>query len=163
MKKSIAIFGGSLFEDIKYVKGSYEPTSMQAVIKLAKEYNIDNYSLGGMKIERAKRLIELLPMKELYSDCILALGEADIENPIEFESSLRNIIDYLQDQHIRPLLVSLPQELMSDARAVSIQDCIDRIAVEKNIDYIYEGKTTKLVSYMVLEEEDFSNAILYLC
>ncbi|MDE6241580.1 MAG: hypothetical protein K2M08_04045 [Anaeroplasmataceae bacterium] len=163
MKKNIAIFGGSLFEDIKYVKGNYIPTSMQAVIKLAKEYNIDNYSLGGMEIDRAKRLIHLLPMKELYSDCILALGEADLENPLEFDSSLREIIDYLQEQHIRPLLVSLPKELMSDSKAIYIQDIIDKIAVEKNVDYIYEGKTTKLVSYMVLEEEDFSNAILYLC
>ncbi|MDE5545863.1 MAG: hypothetical protein K2I88_00205 [Anaeroplasmataceae bacterium] len=163
MKKNIAIFGGSLFEDIKNVEGNYIPTSMQAVIKLAKEYNIDNYSLGGMQIERAKRLIQLLPMKELYSDCILALGEADLDNPLEFEASLRQIIDHLQEQHIRPLLVSLPKELMNDSKAIFIQNIIDKIAVEKNVDYIYEGQTSKLVSYVVLEEADYFNAILYLC
>lgn len=163
MKKNIAIFGGSLFQDIKYENGNFIPTGMQAVIKLNKEYCIDNYSMNGMKIKRAEQLIDKLPMKELYSDCILALGEADLEEPKEFESTLRRIIDRLQELHIRPLLVSLPKELMTNTKAIYIQDRIDQIAVEKNIDYIYEGKTTKLVSYMVLEEEDFTNAILYLC
>lgn len=163
MKKSIAIFGGSLFQDIKYDKGKYIPTSKQSVIKLSNNYRIDNYSLEGMNIERAKHLIQKLPMKNLYSDCILALGEQDIDNPELFEKSLCDIIDELQENHIRPLLVSLPKELMLNPKAIFLQDIIDKIAVEKNIDYIYEGETTKLVSYMVLENQDITNAILYLC
>ena len=163
MRKKLAIFGGSLFQDIKYENGAYIPTSMQAVVKLSKEYTLDNYSLEGMSIARAKRLIHALPMKELYSDCVLALGEADLDAPLEFEQGLRSIIDSLQEQHIRPLLVSLPKALMANPKSYPIQEIIDRIAVEKNIDYIYEGKTTKLVSYMVLEDKDFTNAILYLC
>lgn len=163
MRKNIAIFGGSLFQDIKYENGNYVPTGMQSVIQLSKEYNIDNYSLSGMTIKRAKNLIQALPMKEIYSDCILALGEADLEDPKMFELSLKEIIDYLQEEHIRPLLVSLPKEIMNNPKAMHIQEILDKIAVEKNIDYIYEGKTTKLVSYMVLEDQDFTNAILHLC
>ncbi|MDE5856324.1 MAG: hypothetical protein K2H06_04660, partial [Anaeroplasmataceae bacterium] len=97
-----------------------------------------------MNIARAKALIDALPMKELYSDCILALGEADIDQPEEFEFFLQKIIDTLQNQHIRPLLVSLPKKLMSNPKAILLQDILDKIAVEKNVDYIYEGKTTKL-------------------
>lgn len=163
MKKSIAIFGGSLFQDIKYENNSYIPTSKQSAIKLSNHYRIDNYSLEGMDIARAKHLIHSLPMKALYSDCILALGEQDMNHPDFFEESLREIIDELQRNHIRPLLVSLPKELMQNSKAMQIQDILDTIAVEKNIDYIYEGQTTKLVSYMVLENQDFTNAILYLC
>ena len=163
MKKSIAIFGGSLFQDIRYEKGNYIPTTRQTVVKLSKEYNIDNYSVDGMNIARAKALIDALPMKELYSDCILALGEADIYHTEEFEFFLQKIIDTLQNQHIRPLLVSLPKKLMSNPKAILLQDILDKIAVEKNVDYIYEGKTTKLVSYMILDDQDFTNAILYLC
>lgn len=163
MKKSIAIFGGSLFQDIKYENGRYIPTSKQSVIKLSNNYKIDNYSLEGMNIGRAKHLIHNLPMRNLYSDCILALGEQDLNDPEFFEESLRLIIDELQENHIRPLLVSLPKELMRNSKAILIQDIIDKIAVEKNIDYIYEGHTTKLVSYMLLENQDITNAILYLC
>ncbi|MCM1130910.1 MAG: hypothetical protein NC310_02150 [Roseburia sp.] len=163
MKKNIAIFGGSLFQDIKYENGKYIPTSKQSVIKLSGYYRIDNYSLEGMNIERASHLIQSLPMKELYNDCILALGEHDIEHPDFFEKSLRKIIDELQENHIRPLLVSLPKEIMQNPKAILIQDILDKIAVEKNVDYIYEGHTTKLVSYMILENQDIANAILYLC
>ena len=108
MKKRIAIFGGSLFQDLRIEEERYIPTGMQTVIELAKEYDIDNYSMMGMSITRAKRLIEALPMQELYSDCILALGEADFDQPKLFQEILEELIDTLQHKHIRPLLASLP-------------------------------------------------------
>ncbi len=162
MRKSLAIFGGSLFQDIKYEKGNFIPTSKQTVIELAKEYTIDNYSLQNMTIKRAKQLIYKLPIKK-YNDCILALGEADLLNPVEFANDLNEIIDFLEENEIRPLFVSLPQEVMKNPLASKLQATIDSIAVEKNIDYIYEGKTSKLVSYMVVEPKDWTSAILSLC
>lgn len=163
MRKGIAIFGGSLFQDIKYMNGTYVPTQNQSVIKLAGNYAIDNFSLTGMNSERVKKYITALPMKNLYNDCILALGEAELEQPATFEKNLTDIIGFLQKNCIRPLLVSLPKELMNCKKAQAIQNIIDEIAVEKNIDYIYEGETTKLVSYQVIENHDFTSAILDLC
>ncbi len=163
MRKSIAIFGGSLFQDIKYEKGSFIPTPMQATVKLSKEYKIDNYSFEGLKISRVNHLIQSLPMKGIYSDCILAIGEADLDQPAAFKKDLLEAIQFLEDNDIRPLLVSLPKHLMEDKRGAYIQDILDEVAVKRNIDYIYEGKTSKLVSYMVLENKDWTNAILSLC
>ncbi|MDE7263976.1 MAG: hypothetical protein K2N64_04885 [Anaeroplasmataceae bacterium] len=163
MKKRIAIFGGSLFQDLRIEEERYIPTGMQTVIELAKEYDIDNYSMMGMSITRAKRLIEALPMQELYSDCILALGEADFDQPKLFQEILEELIDTLQHKHIRPLLVSLPKKLSKERKALEIQESIDQLAVKKNVDYIYEGKTTKQVSYVVLENRDITKAILNLC
>ena len=163
MRKSIAIFGGSLFQDIKYEKDSFIPTPMQTVIKLSKEYKIDNYSCSCLKMERVNRLIHALPMKESYSDCILAVGEADLDNPLGFKRELLEAIHFLEENEILPVLVSLPKELMSNKGAKSIQEILDNIAIAKNIDYIYEGKTSKQVSYMVLENKDWTKAILNLC
>ena len=51
---------------------------------------------------------------------------------------------------------------MKNPLASKLQATIDSIAVEKNIDYIYEGKTSKLGSYMVVEPKDWTSAILSL-
>lgn len=163
MRKSIAIFGGSLFQDIIYSDGKYVPTTKQASIKLSNTYRIDNYSFQGLSIQRAKKLLFQLPIKELYSDCILAVGEADLADVDSFTSSLNEIIDYLVENHVHPLLVSLPSYLMLDPKGVKLQEALDEIAVSKNVDYIYEGKTEKLVSYMVVEDRDIERAILNLC
>lgn len=163
MRKGIAIFGGSLFQDIKYTNGTYIPTLNQAAVKLAGNYEIDNYSLVGMNSERVKKYVTLLPMKKLYNHCILALGEAELEYPEAFEKNLNEIIDLLQKKCIRPLLVSLPKELMVSDKGMKIQEVLDTVAVNKNIDYIYEGNTTKLVSYKVIDDQDFTKAIMDLC
>ena len=163
MRKSIAIFGGSLFQDIKYKDGEYYPTHMQSAVQLATQYKIDNYSLDGMTTARAKKFIASLPMKKLYDHCVLALGEAEQNYPEAFEKNLIEIVHMLQKKCVRPLLVSLPKQLMASEKGILIQSILDRVAVENNIDYIYEGETTKLVSYKVLENQDFTDAILSLC
>ena len=163
MRKSIAVFGGSLFQDIRYENGEFIPTPMQSVIQLSKEYKIDNYSVMGLKMERATRLIKSLPMKGNYSDCILALGEEDLEDPLSFKKDLVESIEYLKSNDIRPLLVSLPKDMMQNKNGFQIQDILDQIAVEKNVDYIYEGETSKLVSYIILDHNDLPSAILNLC
>lgn len=163
MRKRICIFGGSLFQDIKLEKNSYRTTAKQSAIRLAKNYDIDNFSMENMTIKRAFRLIQSLPVEDLYSDCILALGEADLGNGEEFNCLLPQIIAYLQERNIRPLLVSLPQELLNQADARIIQDVIDECALAYNVDYIYEGTTSKTVSYIVLDDIEMGQAILALC
>lgn len=86
-----------------------------------------------------------------------------MENPSAFEGTLKEIIQELLKNNVRPLLVSLPQDLLKNEVAVNIQNAIDHVAVEMNVDYIYEGNTNKTVSYIVLDDEDMSNAILELC
>ncbi len=163
MRKRIAIFGGSLFQDIKLENKKFIITHNQVSIKLSKNYDIENYSVQGLTASRALRLIKAIPIQELYNDCILALGEWDMENPSAFEGTLKEIIQELLKNNVRPLLVSLPQDLLKNEVAVNIQNAIDHVAVEMNVDYIYEGNTNKTVSYIVLDDEDMSNAILELC
>lgn len=163
MRKRIGIFGGSLFQDIKIENGAYVTTKKQASIKLSKNHDIDNYSFQGLTAHRAKHLIQNLIVKGMYDDCILALGEADLDNSAQFKQELLEIIDDLSAKNVRPLLVSLPCELLKDERACRIQYILDETAVARNIDYIYEGNTTKMVSYVVLDDNDMSKAILELC
>ncbi|MDE5714888.1 MAG: hypothetical protein K2I42_02025 [Anaeroplasmataceae bacterium] len=163
MRKRIAIFGGSLFQDIKIENKKYITTKNQVSIKLSKNYDIENYSVQGLTAYRALHLIRSIPIKELYNDCIIALGENDLNHPLAFEGVLKEIINELLKNNVRPLLVSLPKEILSSEAAYMIQDAIDRVAVDMNIDYIYEGNTDKMVSYVVLDDEDMSNAILELC
>lgn len=163
MRKRIAIFGGSLFQDIKLEKNTYRTTAKQAVVRLAKCYDIDNYSMEDMSIRRAFRLIQSLPVQGLYNDCILALGEADLGNVEEFRNLLPQIISYLLNRDIRPLLVSLPKDLLNQEEARNIQSIIDDCAVAYNIDYIYEGNTSKTVSYVVLDDHEMGQAIVALC
>ncbi len=163
MRKRIGIFGGSLFQDIKLENGRYVTTKKQASVKLSKNHDIDNFSFQGLTVSRAKNLIQNLIIKGMYDDCILALGEADLDNSAQFQQDLLDIIDDLTAKNVRPLLVSLPSELLQDEKACRIQDIIDKTAVTRNIDYIYEGSTTKMVSYVVLDDNDMSKAILELC
>lgn len=163
MRKRIAVFGGSLFQDIKLESGKYITTSKQALIKLSNKYDIDNFSLTGLTIERAYRLLKGLDIKKVYNDCILALGEADLNDVTSFENNLSKTIEYLLNNDVRPLLVSLPAEILTDSRAMAIQEIIDHVAIKYNIDYIYDGRTDKIVSYIVLDNDDMSNAILELC
>lgn len=163
MTKRTAIIGGSLFQDIIYENGCFIPTYMQAAVNLPKEFNIDNYSSRRMTSSRAKELISKIDMSNLYSQCILAIGEYDLDNPDLFKANLRYIIEDLQAKDIRVLLVSLPCELLYNPKAIIIQEILDNIAVQNNIDYIYDGKNDKIVSYTILEKNDLTNAIIELC
>lgn len=163
MRKRIAVFGGSLFEDIKIEEKKYKPTHRKSVINLSKYHSIDNFSYEGLTIERSYRILKALPVESLYDDCIIALGEGDLDNSNDFEAYLILILDYLEKHNIRAMLVSLPTTLLNDTRAIYLQNIIDRVALNRNIDYIYEGKTDKIVSYEVLDDEEMTKAILELC
>ena len=163
MRKRIAIFGGSLFQDIRVENNSYILTGNNSVLNLKNAYNIDNYSVQGLTAERALRLIKTLPIKEMYNDCIIALGENDIDCYYNFNKVLDEILDYLLEANVRPILVSLSKEYLNKDKAHLIQKIIDNQAIEKNVDYIYEGETEKTVSYIVKDNCNIEKAILALC
>lgn len=163
MRKRIAVFGNSLFQDIKFENNKYVTTKKQTTIHLSKLHDIDNYSMESLTMDRAFKLIQALPLKNLYQDCIIALGEADGNQPEQFKSILFQMIEYLQANNIRPLLVSLPEEMLVSPQAYQIQSAIDEAAVYYNVDYIHEGKTNKMVSYVVSNDCEMLRAITDLC
>lgn len=163
MRKSIVVFGGSLFQDIMFEKNNFITTANQSLIRLSRFYRIDNFSMTGLTVERTYRLLKTLPISNLYSDCILALGEADLNDPLSFKIYLPKIIEHLQSNNIKPLLVSLPKEMLVSSAANQIQTIIDEVAIAHNVDYIYNGDTDKQVSYIVLDDMDMGKAIVELC
>ncbi len=163
MRKRIAVFGGSLFQDIKIVDNRYIMTENQTVISLSNCFDIDNYSMSNMTIDKALHLIKTLPFENLYNTCILAIGEADLEDCLLFRSKLEEVISYLLSLNVHPLLVSLPAQLLTNQNALHIQNCIDDVALKYNVDYIYEGETSKTVSHKVFSELDLRNALIDLC
>lgn len=163
MTKNIAIIGGSLFQEMKFENGSFILSSINNVINLSKEYNIDNYSTDKMTSIKAKNLVDKLIVNNNYSQCILALGENDFDDYNLFRNNLNYIIKKLQANDIRVILVSLPINVMFNPKAILIQEILDNIAIKYNIDYIYNGKNDKIVSYTIFKENDLKNAIINLC
>lgn len=163
MRKRILILGGSLFQNIIYNDGNYILKNNQFNSILAKDYDIDNFSMENLTVTRALGIIKHINLKGVYSDCIVALGEYDLNDNLNFNKEFNQLIDILYENDIRPVLVSLPLDKINDSRYLNIQNIIDNTAIEKNIDYIYEGKTDKIVSYQVLESNQLFNAILELC
>lgn len=163
MRKRILILGGSLFQNIIYNDGNYILKNNQFNSILAKDYDIDNFSMENLTVTRALGIIRHINLKGVYSDCIVALGEYDLNDHLNFNKEFNQLIDILYENDIRPVLVSLPLDKINDSRYLNIQNIIDNTAIEKNIDYIYEGKTDKIVSYQVLESNQLFNAILELC
>lgn len=163
MRKRIAIFGNSLFQDIKLKNNEYIIAQKKSMIGLSKFHDIDNYSMENLSILRAYELIRSIPLKAYYQDCVIALGEADLSHPELFKKTLFEMIEYLQSNNIRPLLVSLPEDILTLPAAQHIQDFIDEAACLYNVDYIYDGKTDKMVSYVVLDDSDMQKAIYELC
>ena len=163
MRKRILILGGSLFQNIIYNDGNYILKNNQFNSILAKDYDIDNFSMENLTVTRALGIIKHINLKGVYSDCIVALGEYDLNENMNFNKEFNQLIDILYENDIRPVLVSLPLDKINDSRYLNIQNIIDNTAIEKNIDYIYEGKTDKIVSYQVLESNQLFNAILELC
>ncbi len=162
MKKNIAVFGGSLFQDIKIENGKYHLTSKQSIIKLSKNYDFDNFSNQFMTSQKAWDLIRQIQIQR-YSDCILALGEQDLDQLELFKYNMLEIVKYLEENQVHILMVSLPQEVMNHRNANQLQDFLDQLVLEHNIDYIYDGKTDKIVSYSVLNDQEMQKAILELC
>ena len=163
MKKKIVIFGGSLFEGIRFVNGTYQVFATKSLSELMQCCAIDNYSNQEMTSKLAYELIEKLKVKDNYDDCILALGERELDHLDEFVQNMEKIIAYLQKHHIRILLVSLPKEQMTSPNAYCLQQQLDQLAWTYNIDYLYDGVTDQCVSYQFSNDSELKHAILELC
>ncbi len=163
MTKNIAIIGGSLFQEMKFENNCFIPTSINIIANLSKEYNIDNYSTNKMTSFKALDLVDKLIVNNNYGQCILAIGENDFDDANSFKNNLKYIINKLQSNNIRVILVSLPKEFIYNPKLILIQEILDNIAIENNIDYIYNGKNDKIVSYTIFNESDFKKAIINLC
>lgn len=159
MRRRIAVFGGSLFEEVRFENNTFNILNNKTVSDLKNKYDIDNYSCKGLNSDRVLRLVKNINVNELYSTCIIALGENEVNDRL-FELNLSQIIGHLLVNNVRPILVSLP--LFFDDK-LNLQDVIDRLSVDMNVDYIYNGLTDKQVSYIVKDKKDMKKAILELC
>ena len=159
MRRRIAVFGGSLFKEVRFENNTFNILNNKTVSDLKNKYDIDNYSCKGLNSDRVLRLVKNINVNELYSTCIIALGENEVNDRL-FELNLSQIIGHLLVNNVRPILVSLP---LSFDDKLNLQDVIDRLSVDMNVDYIYNGLTDKQVSYIVKDKKDMKKAILELC
>ena len=159
MRRRIAVFGGSLFEEVRFENNTFNILNNKTVSDLKNKYDIDNYSCKGLNSDRVLRLVKNINVNELYSTCIIALGENEVNDRL-FELNLSQIIGHLLVNNVRPILVSLP---LSFDDKLNLQDVIDRLSVDMNVAYIYNGFTDKQVSYIVKDKKDMKKAILELC
>lgn len=159
MRRRIAVFGGSIFEEVRFENNTFNILNNKTVSDLKNKYDIDNYSCKGLNSDRVLRLVKNINVNELYSTCIIALGENEVNDRL-FELNLSQIIGHLLVNNVRPILVSLP---LSFDDKLNLQDVIDRLSVDMNVDYIYNGLTDKQVSYIVKDKKDMKKAILELC
>lgn len=159
MRRRIAVFGGSLFEEVRFENNTFNILNNKNIIDLKNKYDIDNYSCKGLNSDRVLRLVKNINVNELYSTCIIALGENEVNDRL-FELNLSQIIGHLLVNNVRPILVSLP---LSFDDQLNLQDVIDRLSVDMNVDYIYNGFTDKQVSYIVKDKKDMKKAIMELC
>ena len=159
MRRRIAVFGGSIFEEVRFENNTFNILNNKTVSDLKNKYDIDNYSCKGLNSDRVLRLVKNINVNELYSTCIIAFGENEVNDRL-FELNLSQIIGHLLVNNVRPILVSLP---LSFDDKLNLQDVIDRLSVDMNVDYIYNGFTDKQVSYIVKDKKDMKKAILELC
>ena len=159
MRRRIVVFGGSIFEEVRFENNTFNILNNKTVSDLKNKYDIDNYSCKGLNSDRVLRLVKNINVNELYSTCIIALGENEVNDRL-FELNLSQIIGHLLVNNVRPILVSLP---LSFDDKLNLQDVIDRLSVDMNVDYIYNGLTDKQVSYIVKDKKDMKKAILELC
>lgn len=165
MKKNIMIFGGSLFINETYSQGNFKVLNNKVIVKLKSKFEIDNFS--SIKLTAKKGLDYLLSFVKYreYSDCIIALGEADLElnNKVEFKEKLTLMVKTLKEFNICPLMVSLPKNYRNDIIAMEYQSIIDSIVNSENLQYIYYGDTDLDVSYKVSTKSQMKRAIIDFC
>lgn len=165
MKKRMLIFGGSLFMDMEFFKGSYSVRKNKILGKLKEKFETDNFSNRHLTAKQAACFATEFVKERNYADCILALGEADLQvaDTMLFKESLLELIRILKNNQIHPLMVSLPSSCLKTEKGQELQRIIDDVAIQEQINYIYNGDTDLEVSYKVKSEAQMRQALLKLC
>lgn len=165
MKKNIMIFGGSLFINEAFNQMKYKVLNNKLIVKLKGKFEIDNFSSIKLTSEKAVKFMKSFIGIRHYSDCILALGEADIElkNKEQFKNNLISMVRMLKENNINPLMVSLPKNYRNDIIAMEYQEVIDSVVNSENLQYVYYGDTDLDVSYKVNTKSQMKRAIIDLC
>lgn len=165
MKKNIMIFGGSLFINEAFNQMQYKVLNNKLIVKLKGKFEIDNFSSIRLTSKKALSFMKTFVEVRQYSDCILALGEADIElkNKEEFKNNLISMVNILKNNNINPLMVSLPKNYRNDMLAIEYQEIIDSVVNSENLQYVYYGDTDLDVSYKVSTKSQMKRAIIDLC
>ena len=165
MKKNIMIFGGSLFINEAFNQMKYKVLNNKLIIKLKGKFEIDNFSSIKLTTSKSIKFMKEFIKVRQYSDCVIALGEADIElnNKDEFKSNLITMVNILKEHNINPLMVSLPKNYRNDIIAMEYQEIIDSVVNSENLQYVYYGDTDLDVSYKVTTKSQMKRAIIDFC
>lgn len=159
------IFGGSLFINEAFNQMKYKVLNNKLIIKLKGKFEIDNFSSIKLTTSKSIKFMKEFIKVRQYSDCVIALGEADIElnNKDEFKSNLITMVNILKEHNINPLMVSLPKNYRNDIITMEYQQIIDSVVNSENLQYVYYGDTDLDVSYKVTTKSQMKRAIIDFC
>lgn len=111
MKKRLAIFGGEMFETLKYESREYVPLFNRVVNELKMNYEVYNFALGNKNINFHAKLIENFLEQNNFSTVILGLGEYEVNKDLvtiqEFTKRFRAILTYLATKKVEVIVYLL--------------------------------------------------------
>lgn len=166
MKKRIAVLGTNIFLNTKFHEGQYIAGEAKKMLKYSAAFEIDNFTKKSLTSQSAIKYIKTFSSERKYADCIIELGEADSNNNIDlitFEKNLVTIINYLHEEKIKPILVSLSKNLINKKGYSEYQMIIDNVALKTNVDYIYLGTDNDNASIICKSKSQTKRKIYEFC
>ncbi len=166
MKKKIAVLGTSLFLNTKLQNGEFIPGEAKKLLKYSQVFEIDNFTKKTLTSESAIKYIKTFAEARSYADCIIELGEADSNNGVDlvtFENNLLTIINYLNEQKIKPIIVSLSKKHINKKGYSEYQMIIDNVALKTNIKYLYLGAENENASIVCRSKSHTKRKIYEFC
>jgi len=158
MKKRMLILGNSMFRDVDLKDNNFVIVDRNVISKLLFKYEIENISKKSMTSGVAYVFADVFTKSESFNECVIALGEADIDNLSvqDFETNLERIVSLLMSRSVKPLLVSIPKEYRNDM----YENVIERVAIKYSIPYIFEGKKNKKATKSFITDFQLKKALL---
>lgn len=166
MKKRIAVLGTNVFLNTKFHDGEYIPGNAKKMLKYSLAFEIDNFTKKSLTSINALNFIKTFTSERCYADCIIELGEADSNSKIDlitFENNLYELIDYLKNNNIKPILVSLSNSIINKTGYKEYQMIIDNVALKTKVDYIYLGKENEQASFVAKTKSQTKRKIYGFC
>lgn len=150
MKKRLAIFGGEMFETIKYESREFVPIFNKVVNELYMDYEVYNFSIVK-SLDFKRRMIETFTNSYNFSTVILEIGEIEVKqnyhefnrNICEYKKTISDIIKTLVDKKIEVIIYLLQgntkQILEMNKILVELSKVYKvKIAADKKQNYLFD-------------------------